>query len=269
MIKQCVESERKDRIIDYIGDQYLKVPYFYSNLKRYGTESEHVSVWVDMEREELKGAYLLYYDCLHFFTREQDYPVSNILEMLNAAKPKVIVVMDEIGARLAPNIENSYDIERNYIWDISVMAADHLHPQIEAAHLEDVEEIADLMMKDPEYYTVYDRETLLAQIRSRLLDGYGRTFVIRKDGKIVTTYSVYGETDNMAILGGLLVHPQYRRQGLAQEIIRSTCRMLTDENKHCITFVNFNNIPSLELHKSHGAVILSSTYKFVKQPAVN
>lgn len=269
MIKQCVESEWTDRIIGYIGDQYLKVPYFYSNLKRYGTQSEHVSVWVDMDHEELKGTYLLYYDCLHFFTREQDYPENNILEMLNAAKPKVIVVMDEIGARLTPNLGNSYDIERNYIWDISVMAADRLHPQIEAARLEDVEEIADLMMKDPEYYTVYDRETLFSQIRSRLLDGYGRTFVIRRDREIVTIYNIYGETDTMAILGGLLVHPQYRRQGLAQEIIRSTCRMLTDEKKRCIAFINFNNTPSLELHKSYGSVILSSSYKFVKHPAVN
>lgn len=70
MIERCLDPAWQGRILEYIGDQYLQVPFFYMNLKQYGTTNENVIVWADMVDGQLLGAYLQYYDCLHFFTKK-------------------------------------------------------------------------------------------------------------------------------------------------------------------------------------------------------
>lgn len=267
MIERCLDPKWKGLILNYIGDKYLYVPYFYSNLDKYGVESEHVSVWADVENGAIVGAYLLYYDCLHFFTRESDYPAEKVLDMIATVNAKVFFALSDIGTELEPHLCSQYLIERNYTIDITKMANDDIRTKVETAEIKDLDEIVDLMLSDPEYQSIYSRSILYAQMHARLSDHFGRLFVIRKDGKIVVTYSIYAETDNMAVLGGLLVHPQYRRQGLALDIVCHTCSILTKEKKRCIGFINYNNTPSLELHKKNGAVILSSLYKFVTHAA--
>lgn len=36
MIERCLDPAWQGRILEYIGDQYLQVPFFYMNLKQYG-----------------------------------------------------------------------------------------------------------------------------------------------------------------------------------------------------------------------------------------
>ena len=264
MIERCFDPVWQGRILEYIGDQYLYVPFFYMNLKRYGTTNENVLVWADLENDQLCGAYLQYYDCLHFFTRECNYPVKKILDRIDAVKPRVVMVLGQIGDLLEPYLKDVYVPERTYAIDLSRMPRDGIYSNVELADEGDLQQMVDLMMNDPEYRDTYDRAVLHDQLRARFADHFSRFFVIRKDGDIAAMYSTYGETEDMALLSGLLVHPRYRRQGLASDIVRYACGRLSDETKRCIDFVNIKNVPSLALHKKNGGTIYSTLCKFVR-----
>ena len=264
MIERCLDPVWQGRILEYIGDQYLRVPFFHMNLKQYGTTNKNVLVWADLENGQLCGAYLRYYDCLHFFTRECNYPVEKMLGMMDAEKPRVVMVLGQIGDLLEPHLKNVYGLERMYAVDLNGVPCDGIHSNAELADEEDLQQIANLMMSDPEYENTYDRIVLYNQLRARFADHFSRFFVIRKDGNIAAMYSTYGETEEMALLSGLLVHPRYRRQGLASDIIRYACEMLRNEKKKCVDFVNTQNTPSLELHKNNGGIVYSTLCKFIK-----
>lgn len=265
MIERCLDPAWQGRILEYIGDQYLQVPFFYMNLKQYGTTNENVIVWADMVDGQLLGAYLQYYDCLHFFTKKCSYPTEKILDMIDAIGPRVVIVLGDIGNQIEPLLGNAYIAERSYAIDLTGMSCEGIRSTVELACEEDLEQFVDLMLNDPEYRDTYDRTVLCNQLRARFADHFSRFFLIRKEGKIAAVYSTYGETEQMALVSGLLVHPEYRRQGLASDIVRYACSMLHDEGKRCIGFINTQNTASLELHKNNGATVYSALCKFVKK----
>lgn len=87
--KYMSESEVKE-ILDYIGDDFKTVPYLYADVVKYGAGAPNVRTWIDRASDDsLRGVYLLYYDCLHFFTRDDDgYPMETFLTPWNLSIPR-------------------------------------------------------------------------------------------------------------------------------------------------------------------------------------
>ena len=76
-------------------------------------------------------------------------------------------------------------MEKYYIVDLNVSRSLPPVSGVEAAGREDLEDIADLMLSDLEFETVYDSEILKAQLLSRFEDGFSRYFIIRHNKKVV------------------------------------------------------------------------------------
>ena len=265
MIKLCDDRCEIEEIILYIGKEYKKTPYFYVNVVKYGIKNENVKVWIDRE-EEILGAYLLYYDCLHFYTRNMEsYDCEKILAMINKINPKVIMVQGGFGQRIESMLSSDFDVEKNYVIDMDGVNYEDKEYKSELALEKDVEAIADLLLTDSEYVDVYNRGVLIQQLRDRYNDGFGRMVVVRQDNKIVATCSTYGEVAGFALVGGVMVHKDYRRRGLAADVENYICSILAKDNISSVGFVNYNNTPSLNLHEKLGAVKISNLYKFVRK----
>lgn len=265
MIKQCKTIDDVNRIINYIGDKYKTTPYVYANVSKYGLGTANVKAWID-EEQEILGIYLLYFDCLHFFTTESDkYDVSKIINMHGEYLPKVLMVNGQIGERLERLFDDKYSIERNHVIDMDSVGIAPREYLSYIARREDIPGIVDLLLSDKEYYTIYSKDILLAQMLERYDDDFSRYFVVKKDGVIAATCSTYGETDNFALVGGVIVHPDFRRQGLAADVENYACHVLDKEGKSRVGFVNFLNTASLNLHEKIGAKSISSLYKFVRK----
>lgn len=174
-----------------------------------------------------------------------------------------MMLQSELGDRLEGRLAPSYQIHKNYIMELPMSRLGKADSRVELARREDLEDMAELMLQDDEYKDVYEKNVLVAQLRARYDDGFSRFFVIRRDGGIVAMYSTYGETDRLILLNGLLVHPRYRRQGLAQAVMRHAYHVLGREDAVGISFVNHNNVPSLAVHRKLGIGAIASLYKFV------
>lgn len=266
MIEQCRGQQWVEQLKDYIGSDYPKLPYFYCNLCRYGNDASNINVklWVDIQDGIINGAYLLYYDCLHFITKNTDYPIKSFLSMKEELNPKVLMVQGTFAQRVADTIKEQYTAEYNHVIKLLFKQEGNHTGHVELARYEDLEAISDTLIQDSEYHAVYDKTVLLSQLRSRFTDGYGRCFVIRDGGTIACAYCIYGETDNLAMLGGLITHPDYRRRGYSSQITNYALELLHQEGKVCVGFVNIHNEPSLKFHKKLGVKMIGLLCKFVR-----
>jgi|GEM_PF-1242852 len=269
MLKKCSDKKDVRAIMDYIGARYYQTPYLYVNAVKYGTGADHVSTWIDRDTSgRILGVYLLYYDCLHFFTNdEENSPVEKILDAAALLSPRVIMVLDGIGRRLAPFLENTFELERNHVISMDTVGIEPRAYESEIAKREDIEQIVQLMMGNDEYTSVYDEEILRQQMYDRFDNGFSRFFALRRDGKVVATCSTYGEVPGFALVGGVIVHPDYRHRGFASDVECFACHVLEQEHISRVGFVNFNNSASLALHEKIGARSVSILNKFVRNHA--
>lgn len=263
MIHLCTDSGSIKSLLDYMGESYIAEPYLYVNLKKYGCENPSVLVWVDKDQEAVCGIYLLYFDCLHFFTNEPDYPVERLAEMIKKLNPKVVMTHGKTGENLSEVLSCEVKIEKNYVMDWRPIKERRKSNRVHVAEKEELKEIADLIMADKEFQLVYQKDILIKQLEERFDDGFSRYFIICEEEKIVAAYSTYGEADGFAMLGGLIVHPDYRHRGLASELIRHISEVLCRENKQGICLVIYNNLASLNLHKQMGAISLGALFKYI------
>ena len=266
MLLRVTKQEEIQEIVSYIGTNYKKTPYLYVNVIKYGLGTDNVHTWIDRNGcGQIDGVYLLYYDCIHFYTNNiKSYPTDRIMKFIQNTEHRVLMLQGEIGDILDKELPNYYS-ERNYVINmdrIGLASQDYLS---EIAGKDDISEIVDLLMADPEYVNVYDRITLSKQMHDRYEGGFSRYFIVRLDNKIVATCSTYGEVPGFALVGGVIVHPDYRRRGLAGDVEKFACHILEKEGISRVGFVNYHNKGSLSLHEKLGANKIATLAKIVRK----
>ncbi|MBR4750819.1 MAG: GNAT family N-acetyltransferase [Thermoguttaceae bacterium] len=266
MLNRITTVEEIKDAISYIGERYKSTPYLYVNILKYGLGTENVVAWFDKNKNnQIDGIYLLYYDCIHFYTNDlEGYPIEKLLDFADETAHKVIMLQGEIGNRVERAFQTYYS-ERNYVIDMDKCGLEDRVYQSQIAEREDIPQIVDLLMADPEYINVYDRNVLSKQLFDRFDGNFSRFFVVKMDGKIVATCSTYGEVPGFALVGGVIVHPDYRRRGLAGDVENYACHILNNEHISRVGFVNFHNAASLALHEKLGAFSIAVLAKFVKK----
>ena len=266
MLSKISSQEEIKESIDYIGSEFKSTPYMYVNLIKYGLGTDNVFSWIDWNGNgDIDGVYLLYYDCLHFYTKNVDeYPIDRLLGFINTTEHRVLMLQGAIGDRIDDNFPSYYS-ERNHVIDMDKVGLEERDYRSEIARREDISEIVNLLMADPEYMDVYDREVLSKQLYDRYDDEFSRYIVVKMDGKVVATCSTYAEVPGFAIISGVIVHPDYRRRGLAADVELYACHILEEDNKSRVGFVNFHNDASLALQEKLGAFSVGVLAKLVKK----
>ncbi len=254
-------------LIQYVYDERKSVPYLYVNLKTYDPANRNVKLFCDYEDGKLCGIAIFYYDCLHFYTRDKEtYPRDRVLDLINKLHPRVIMLQDVIGQSILDQMTPQFVVERNYIIDMDgVKPKEGVVYRSQLVGREDIEKIADLLLTEEEYSIVYDRQILIDQMLDRYDRGISRYVAVKEGDLVVSSCSTYGETDDMAMIGGVIVHKDWRRRGLAADVENFICDILAEENKNRIGFVSFENAPSLALHTKLGAVPCAIYTKFIRK----
>lgn len=265
MITQIKDIQTAKDLVPYVVDEKKSVPYLYADLKTFDPANENTKLYCDYEDGAVKGIYLLYYDCLHFYTQSiEDYPRENVLKMIRELKPHVAMLQNDIGQSIKDQLTDDYLVEQNYIIDmdgIKVTPGESFKSVI--ADREDIVAIADLLLSEEEYSIVYDRDTLIRSMEERYDLGISRYYAVKENGMVVASCNTYGETDDLALIGGVIVHKDWRRLGLAADVDNHACADLQNEGLSRVGFVRYDNEPSLKLHLKLGALIHASYTKFI------
>lgn len=254
-------------ILQYIGNQYEECLYLYINLKKYGINNANILVWVDKEDEILRGIYLQYFDCLHFYSKESAYPIERLGQFLEEVKPQTIFMPERYARNLQQALlEAHYAMER-----MDVISIDKLLPEgnvdVYRATREEVPKIARFLMSDESYSKIYDEKTLCQQLLQRYDDGFSRYHYVLQDGEIAVCEATNAELDDMAILGSLLTAVPYRGRGLGSSVVRNIWNEVYLEGKLGFAFIS--NPDSKRIHDRMGFETIGAVAKFYKRADIS
>ena len=267
MLKKC-DDAYIPRVVDYIGADKVICFYLYMDLLACGTQAEGVGLWVCEEEKDLKAVMYRYYDCLHVYSRGL-CPRDEVLSLIRELDPKVVTGTQENIDLLKTGLE-----EGRYTYELShIITADKLMDgksdlAVRPAGEEDVPEIAALMMKEHIYNTVYTYDSLCESLVRRIHEGFGRLFVMRTpEGRMVATNALSAETEEFAVINGLVTDPDMRGHGLGRAITASTWNLVKNEGKRGLAFLGADNENTLKLHRSMGYTFLGLYARLIREDA--
>ncbi len=92
-------------------------------------------------------------------------------------------------------------------------------------------------------------------------------WLVALDGDTVAGYvgsqTVLGETDMMNIA----VHPDFRRQGIAEALVNALVDALKERDSHCLTLeVRASNVPAQKLYEKLGFVTVGRRKNYYRNP---
>jgi len=262
MIVHC-DNSYIPAVAEFMGQGRILCFYLYMDMIQYGTEHPDMDLWISKEGEVIKAAFYRYHDTIHMFSRG-DFPREEVRQFLKEHPCKVVTM-------LKPDADVLADLFEGCACELSnvITARKHMEGRtdldIRPADASDAADIAALMMKDSIYNTVYTQDVLTAQILERLQSGFGRLFVIRREGKVIATNATTAELEDMAVISGLVTDPDQRGQGLGQAITAHTWNLVRREGKMGLAYIACDNVNSLRLHEKMGYDILGVHARFVRE----
>lgn len=257
-------------ILDYIGDDFARCAYMYIDLKKYGLKNENIDMW--------KGdgfVALRYYTGMHIFSRG-GMDGREAAELIASEQPAMVCGMSEtietahacMGRVSAPAA--GYELEEGLVAKLkgapTLEKFEGKNPGEFTPHrasLEEMEEIAQLLYSDEALGGPYTFDLLYGQLRERFLEGFGRNYVIRHDGKIIAHAATYAEESSLAVISGVMVHPDYRGRGLSSQVLGALCRELMSEGFEVISYYYIES--ARRAHESVGFREIGSWAKLIQK----
>jgi predicted GNAT family acetyltransferase len=230
-----------------------------------GTQKPGVGLWVCKDGDELQSVMYRYYDALHIYSRGL-CPLEEALTVIQELDPKVITGSQENIDRILERLDKEkYTYELSHIITAEKLMDGKSDLDVVPAGIEDVPEIAELMMKEHIYNTVYTYDSLCQQLVRRIQEGFGRLFVMRTaQGRLVATNATSAETDELAVINGLVTDPDMRGHGLGRAITASTWNLVYNEGKQGLAFLGAENENTLSLHRKMGYTFLGQQARLLR-----
>lgn len=252
--------------VDYIGEDKVKCFYLYMDLLACGTQAEGVGLWTsENPAGETEAVMYRYYDALHIYSRGL-CPAEDAAALIGELDPKVITGSEENITAIREKLSGAYTYELSHIITADKLMDGKSDLAVQPAGEADVPEIARLMMTEHIYNTVHTYESLCESLLRRIREGFGRLFVMRTaEGRLVATNATSAETEEFAVISGLVTDPEMRGHGLGRAITASTWNLVKLEGRRGLAFLGADNENTLSLHRKMGYTFLGLYARLVRE----
>jgi len=269
MIK--AKNEDINPILKYLEPDLQSCLYIYIDITNYGISSEHLDVWYEKnEADEFVFILLRYHNAFqiysHLDTISED-TVQEVLALYREMNIEAIHGKKTLIQHFEPYLADTHRFVYGWVFLTETLrykttGYEHL---VELATADDAVEIAELMCSDPHWSKSYSVDALSEQLRERISNKTGRSYVIRQDGRIVVHNSTFAETDKLVIMSGMMVHKDYRDTMLGPTLETHLARIMDEEGK-ALYFIITDPIRK-KLSLRFGSTIVQDCGKCIKQKA--
>ena len=249
MIVKC-DNSWKERIEEFIGNDYPACLYLYLDFKKYGFEVDYVTIWVQIDKDEhINCVILKYHTGMHIYSKILNFEVDEVIKLIKEESPDMICGRGDIIKFLAQEEEmTGYESEFGYIGQCEHVESFPPRYSTEKAEKSDFPQIVQLLYYDEGIGASYDLEELGNQMYERNSQGFVRNYIIRKQGEPVCHVCTGAEFGNIAIVSGVVTDLAVRGKGYASSLLSYICKELLEEGKDVYTVYYTNEARNLH-HK--------------------
>ena len=126
-----------------------------------------------------------------------------------------------------------------------------------AAHVAQIARLEKICFSDP-----WSERSIASELDNKLA-----FWLVATEGETVAGYigsqTVMDETDMMNVA----VHPDFRRQGIAEALVNGLVKQLKDMGSHCLTLeVRASNVPAISLYEKLGFTEIGRRKNYYRNP---
>ena len=223
-------TEDVTRIIEYFEQNLKNCLYSYIDLKKFGIDNPNLTVYFD-ESDGIRCSALKYYEGLQLFDASGKMDVEATAELIKSLKSHIVSSTVDVIEKLYPLLKDTYEMEQGYVTEMLSMRSCEVSEEVRQAEREEYDEIARLICSDEGVGGHYEPEELKKQLLTRLEEGMGRNYILKREGEIIHHAATYAELDNLAVISGVITREDWRGKGVGTLAVRKLCHDLLKEGK--------------------------------------
>jgi len=227
-----LKENKVDRVLDYLRINVESCIYLYIDLKTYRLRDENIVFRITEDSKGINTVLMRYYDSYQIFSAYKDWDIDEAFDIIEAEPATVISGPEKMIESLHKRNSDCFDPCYGIVINDETYRKLGLFSKVESATEDDADEIAMLMCLDDEFKDVYKPDNLAEQLRSRMNAGFGRSFVIRDKGKIVSHVATFAEVDDLAVISGLVADKTFKNTFYGLAVYEYIKMILTKEGKN-------------------------------------
>lgn len=249
MIELLPKNKYKE-LLEYIIDNDLLIsPYIPINLYYYqNVDNDNYKVEIIKNNERYDAIISIYYNDVQLWV--SNYVVISELKLALLNKGfEIIYGPTELLNKIDNNIREPGHIyvlkkKPNFIFDNSITIC-------KKPNNEDYLEIAKLVSNDPELQSHSTIRETMERYKWRNENGMSRNyFCYNEKGKLIGHAGTHAESDRYGVIGGVVVHPDYRGKHIGSTLISQLCLDLIKEQK--LTYLVAHNPEAVRIYEKIG-----------------
>ena len=227
-----VKAKEQDveKLLAYFEHDLKNCLYSYIDLKKFGIENPNLTVYFD-ESEGICCTALKYYEGLQLFDANGKMDAGKTAKLIKDLNSHIVSSTIDVIEKIYPLLKDTYEMEQGYVTEMLSMPECEISEEVRPAELSEYDEIAKLICSDEGVGGHYEPEELKNQLLTRLGEGMGRNYILKRDGEIIHHAATYAELDNLAVISGVITREDWRGKGVGTLAVRKLCHDLLQEGK--------------------------------------
>lgn len=232
-----IKVEEEKMLLEMIRSDVFQNIYMYIDMLNCGFDGENIETHLCINEDgNIALVIYRYYNSFQVFSTENADDTSyNECKSFIEHSGVSMISGDE------KTINNLYDGISNYTL---ITGGIYEAPRVEdinnsdmyIADISECGEIAELICMDETFAAHYTVEDLTNQLVNRIKFENCKNLILRKDGKIVAHFGTYADCNEVAVMSGLMVHPDCRKNGYGTLMIKELSRLVYEEEKSPVLF---------------------------------
>lgn len=219
-----------ETLLKYFEQDLKNCLYSYIDLKKFGISNPNLTVWFD-DSDGIRCTALKYYEGLQLFDAAGKMDEAATAELIRKLDSHIVSSTVEVIEKLYPLLKEHYEMEIGYVTEMLSLPEGTISEEIRPAEENEYEKIAELICSDEGVGGHYVPEELKEQLLTRKKEGFGRNYILKRDGEIIHHAATYAELDNLAVISGVITRKDWRGKGVGTLAIRKLCDDLLKEGK--------------------------------------
>ncbi len=227
---KIAQKEDVNRLLSYLEKDLKNCLYSYIDLKKFGIGNPNLTVFFE-EDDMIRCSALKYYEGLQLFDAEGIMDPETTAGLIRSLNSHIVSSTVEVIEKLYPLLSDRYEMEQGYVTEMLSMPEGACSEEVFPAEISDYDEIARLICSDEGVGGHYQPEELKQQLLERAEEGFGRNYILKRQGQIVHHAATYAELDNLAVISGVITKDEWRGKGIGTLAVKKLCRDLLKEGK--------------------------------------